>query len=93
MPVPEVVAVEEEEEDEEKEEDSWSPERREAERLVAALLEQWGPPIQTLSRAGRAFEGLEALLGGARGGTFDLQVHDACSLVGQDVFFKDESER
>ena len=27
---------------------------------------------ETLARAGRAFEGLEALLGGGRSGTFDL---------------------
>lgn len=29
---------------------------------------------ETLSRAGKAFEGLEVLLGGGRSGTFDLQV-------------------
>ena len=28
---------------------------------------------ETLARAGKAFEGLEALLGGGRSGTFDLQ--------------------
>ena len=28
---------------------------------------------ETLSRAGKAFEGLEDLLGGGRSGTFDLQ--------------------
>ncbi len=33
---------------------------------------------ETLSRAGKAFDGLEALLGGGRNGTFDLQV---CCLV------------
>ena len=30
--------------------------------------------MATLSKAGKAFEGLEALLGGARGGGFDLRV-------------------
>ena len=29
---------------------------------------------ETLGRAGKAFDGLEALLGGGRNGTFDLQV-------------------
>ena len=29
---------------------------------------------ETLARAGKAFDGLEALLGGGRSGTFDLQV-------------------
>ena len=41
-----------------------------AEDLVAAMMEAWRMPILTLSRAGRAFEGLEGLLGGF----FDLGV-------------------
>ena len=61
-------------EEEEDEKQTWSPELREAERLVAELIALWGPPIETLSRAGRAFDGLEFLLGGGRNGTFDLQV-------------------
>ena len=32
---------------------------------------------ETLARAGKAFEGLEVLLGGGRSGTFDLQVSTA----------------
>ena len=69
--VAEQQAEAEEEEDEQR---AWSPELREAERLVADLIALWGPPIETLSRAGRAFDGLEFLLGGGRNGTFDLQV-------------------
>lgn len=49
---------------------SWTPDRRTAEDLVAAMMEAWRMPILTLSRAGRAFEGLEGLLGGF----FDLGV-------------------
>ncbi len=49
---------------------AWSPDRRVAEDLVAAMIQAWQAPILTLSRAGRAFEGLEGLLGGF----FDLQV-------------------
>ena len=52
----------------------WSAEMKTAQSLVQELMDIWGPPIQTLSRAGRAFGGLEALLGGGRAGTFDLQV-------------------
>jgi hypothetical protein len=33
-----------------------------------------GARSETLARAGKAFEGLEVLLGGGRSGTFDLQV-------------------
>lgn len=33
---------------------------------------------ETLGRAGKAFDGLEALLGGGRNGTFDLQVSPGC---------------
>ena len=45
--------------DEEEEEDAhaeWTPERRVAEGLVAALVQQWRKPIDTLSKAGKAFE-------------------------------------
>ena len=47
---------------------------RAAEALSAAIVQQWGPPLETLSRAGKAFEGLEGLLGGGAGGAagFDL---------------------
>ena len=47
---------------------------RAAEALVSAIVQQWGPPLETLSRAGKAFEGLEGLLGGGAGGAagFDL---------------------
>ena len=34
----------------------------------------WRAPIDTLGKAGRALEGMEALLGGGAGGTFDLKV-------------------
>lgn len=47
---------------------SWSPERLCAEDLVGELVSRWKKPILTLSQAGRAFDGLESLLGGA----FDL---------------------
>ena len=53
---------------------TWSPERATAEALAGALQQQWEAPMATLSKAGKAFEGLEALLGGARGGGFDLRV-------------------
>lgn len=41
---------------------------------VAGLVDLWQAPIDTLSKAGRAMEGIEALLGGAAGGAFDLKV-------------------
>ena len=63
---------EEDQEDSAAERASWTRERSIAEALVAKLLQQWQGPISTLSRAGKAFEGLEALLGGAQGGGFDL---------------------
>lgn len=69
-----VATEEEEEEDDFESRAQWSIERQEAERLVKELIALWAPPMETLSRAGRAFEGLEALLGGGRSGTFDLQV-------------------
>ena len=37
----------------------------------------WRAPIDTLSKAGRAMEGIEALLGGAAGGSFDLKVRSS----------------
>lgn len=47
---------------------------RAAEALTAVVVQQWGPPLETLSRAGKAFEGFEGLLGGGAGGAagFDL---------------------
>ncbi|KAG7670575.1 hypothetical protein Ndes2437B_g05113 [Nannochloris sp. 'desiccata'] len=48
---------------------TWTPERRTAEELVSTLVSQWEKPIAALDRAGRAFDGLEALLGG---GMFEL---------------------
>lgn len=36
---------------------------------------------ETLSRAGKAFDGLEDLLGGGRSGTFDLQVSYRTALM------------
>ena len=36
---------------------------------------------ETLGRAGKAFDGLEALLGGGRNGTFDLQVRQHLLIV------------
>ena len=72
------VAMPDEEEDDQEdsaaERASWSRERTIAETLASKLVLQWQGPISTLSRAGKAFEGLEALLGGAQGGSFDLGV-------------------
>ena len=65
---------EEEQEDSAAERASWTRERSIAEGLAGKLMQQWQGPISTLSRAGKAFEGLEALLGGAQGGGFDLGV-------------------
>ena len=50
---------------------AWSPEKRTAERLVAGLAAQWEAPMLAMARAGRAFAGLEAVLGGD---AFSLQV-------------------
>ena len=80
------VALPDEESEREKEEReelaaqqaSWSREQSIAEGLVGKMMQQWQGPIQTLSRAGKAFEGLEALLGGAGGGGFDLGVSHSC---------------
>ena len=68
--------AEEEEEDDDDEEGrtAWSLERRTAEELVAELAALWQAPMDALANAGKAFEGLEALLGGASGGSFDLKV-------------------
>lgn len=44
---------------------------------MAGLVDLWRAPIDTLSKAGRAMEGIEALLGGAAGGSFDLKVHSS----------------
>lgn len=46
------------------------PEKLLAVELVKALYFQWREPIEALTKAGRAFEGLEALLGGSG---FELQ--------------------
>ncbi len=64
----------EDQEDSAAERASWTRERSIAEALVGKVMQQWQGPISTLSRAGKAFEGLEALLGGAQGGGFDLGV-------------------
>ncbi len=79
--LPSVAAValpddedQEEQEDSAAERASWTRERSIAEALVGKVMQQWHGPISTLSRAGKAFEGLEALLGGAQGGGFDLGV-------------------
>ena len=48
-----------------------SGEKATAFALVKELYGTWQGPVETLGRAGRAFEGLEALLGGD---DFDLQV-------------------
>lgn len=50
---------------------------------MGELIALWGPPIETLSRAGRAFDGLEFLLGGGRSGTFDLQVSTLLDKIGR----------
>ena len=58
---------------------AWTPEKRNAERLVAELAEKWEAPMLAMSRAGRAFAGLEAVLGGD---AFSLQVRMFSILVG-----------
>lgn len=47
--------------------------KRTALECTKELYNKWQQPIDTLSKAGRAFEGLEALLGGGASGSFDLQ--------------------
>lgn len=72
---PEATAPQQPAEDEDEaaeERAGWSFERQTAEALVSELVQKWQKPIETLSKAGRAFDGLESLLGGARGGAFDL---------------------
>lgn len=69
------ASEEEDEDDVDAIQASWSPEKRTAERLVAELAAQWEAPMQAMARAGRAFAGLEAVLGGD---AFSLQVHPAC---------------
>eukprot|EP00803_Ostreobium_quekettii_P008826 evm.model.scf_2565.1 EVM.evm.TU.scf_2565.1 scf_2565:1050-6339(-) len=49
------------------------PDRRAAIEATKALYQKWQAPMDALSKAGRAFEGLECLLGGGRSGVFDLQ--------------------
>jgi hypothetical protein len=49
-------AAEEEEEEEAEEREGWSFERQTAEALVAAVVAQWRRPIDTLGKAGRAFD-------------------------------------
>lgn len=44
------------------------PEKRIAVELLKELFTTWKTPMETLSKAGRAFDGLEALLGGGGGG-------------------------
>jgi hypothetical protein len=46
------------------------PEKLLAVELVKALYFQWREPMEAMAKAGRAFEGLEALLGGSG---FELQ--------------------
>jgi hypothetical protein len=41
------------------------PDKAAALELVKGLYMRWQAPVETLGRAGRAFDGLEALLGGA----------------------------
>lgn len=81
LPDDEAGKDQEEQEDSAAERASWSRERSIAEALVGKLMQQWQGPIATLSRAGKAFEGLEALLGGAQGGGFDLGVSAVLHLL------------
>lgn len=59
------AAAEEEEEEEEEEEDATDPSTAAARRVAAAVDRKWAAPLSSLAAAGRAFDGLEALLGGA----------------------------
>ncbi len=70
----EAAAADEDDDDGAEDRATWSLERRTAEELVQGLVEQWQAPMDALANAGKAFEGLEALLGGASGGSFDLKV-------------------
>ena len=69
--------TEKEDEDDEGGRAEWSLERRTAEELVEELVAVWQAPMDALANAGKAFEGLESLLGGASGGSFDLKVRTA----------------
>ena len=62
-------AGDDDEEEDDEERAAWSLDRRSAEELVDALVKQWEKPIAALDRAGRAFDGLEGLLGSSM---FDL---------------------
>jgi hypothetical protein len=53
-------------------------------------VDMWQAPIDTLSKAGRAMEGIEALLGGAAGGTFDLQVPSSFQICAVDAVMRME---
>ena len=75
------AVADEDDEDGAEDRATWSLERRTAEELVQGLVEQWQAPMDALANAGKAFEGLEALLGGASGGSFDLKVHSYLSLM------------
>ncbi len=57
---------------------SLPPERRIAMQLVKEMYLSWGPPLEAMTRAGRAFEGLEALLGAQE---FNLQVQGGMITV------------
>ncbi|GMH33678.1 hypothetical protein BSKO_01512 [Bryopsis sp. KO-2023] len=46
--------------------------KRTAVEVTRELFKMWLAPMQALSKAGKAFEGLESLLGGGRAGEFDL---------------------
>ena len=70
----EAAGEEEDDDDDAEGRAEWSLERRTAEELVEGLAAQWQAPMDALANAGKAFEGLEALLGGASGGSFDLKV-------------------
>ena len=75
---PAQAAAEEDDDDDAEDRAAWSLERRTAEELVEGLVAQWQAPMDALANAGKAFEGLEALLGGASGGSFDLKVRARC---------------
>lgn len=94
MPSVAAIALPDDEDQEEQEDSaaehaSWTRERSIAEALVGKVMQQWQGPISTLSRAGKAFEGLEALLGGAQGGGFDLGVS---SLGPLDHMYRDHTD-
>jgi hypothetical protein len=59
------------------------PEKLLAVELVKALYFQWREPMEAMDTAGRAFEGLEALLGGSgfelQGNIWRRQVRRCCA--------------